>query len=320
MPYKLQPGRMYMMPTHFGPSSGPRQGPDGQGFGCRDTPRSTSYSVSFLTRAEQLDALLPAGFRLAGEPVVTVTVSYLTEIEWLAGRGYNTLGVSFPAEYAGKRYRARGPFLAVLWENLADPILTGREQLGFSKIYCAIQPPAVLDGETRCAAEWLGFTFMDMCLSDMERVPAAEAEASGRETGEATKTEDEGAAVPVEEVEGKAGEAKTPAEEAKDGAAEEHHAVLTGTLHYKYIPRTGEWGEADAEYAVLTPSATPNRRVTAQWNGEGRVRFHRAQWRDLPTQYHIVNAFEELEQVAFLGASIVETVGGKDLSDQRILT
>ena len=295
MPYKLLPGRMYMMPTHFGPASGPRQGPEGHGFDCRDTPRATSYTVSFLTRAEQLDALLPAGFRLSGEPVVTVTVTFLTEIEWLAGRGYNTLGVSFPAEYAGKRDRARGPFLAVLWENLADPILTGREQLGFSKIYCAIPPPAVLNGETRCAAEWLGFTFMDMRLTDMETAPAVE-------------------------VEGEAAADKTPAEQDQDGVAEEPHAELTGTLHYKYIPRTGEWGSSDAEYAVLTPSATPNRRVTAQWNGKGRVRFHRAAWQDLPTQYHIVNAFAELEQISFHGASIVETVGGKDLSDQLVLT
>ena len=295
MPYKLQPGRMYMMPTYFGPAPGPRQGPEGGGFDCRDTPLATSYSVSFLTRAEQLDALLPPGFRLDGEPVVTVTVTYLTEIEWLAGRGYNTLGVSFPAEYQGRRDRARGPFLAVLWENLADPILTGREQLGFSKIYCGIPPAVVLKGETRCAAEWLGFTFMDMCLTDMETAPAAE-------------------------IEERVVEDKTPVEKDKDDASEGNHPLLAGTLHYKYIPRTGEWGRADAEYAVLTPSAAPNRKVTAQWNGKGRVRFHRAAWQDLPTQYHIVNAFEELEQVAFRGASIVETVGGKDLSDQRILT
>ena len=280
MPYKLQPGQMYMMPTHFGPGLGPRQGPDGRRFECQDSPWATSYSVSFITRAEQLEALLPVGFRLGGEPVVTVTVSYLTEIEWLAGRGYNTLGVSFPAEFEGSEDRARGPFLAVLWENLADPILTGREQLGFSKIYCAIPSPVVLNGETRCTADWLGFAFMDMCLTEMKRSP------------------DEGVVVP---------------------AVQEEDPVQSGTLHYKYVPRTGEWGTADAEYAVLTPSATPNRRVIAQWHGKGSVRFHRATWQDLPTQYHIVNAFQELDQVAFRGAGIVKTFGGKDLSDQRIL-
>ncbi|MXX04286.1 MAG: hypothetical protein F4X08_08365 [Gemmatimonadetes bacterium] len=287
MPYKLQPGRMHMMPTHFGPAAGPRQGPDGRRFDGVDSPRTTSYSVSFLTRPEQLEALLPIGFRLAGDPVVTVTVSYMTEIEWLAGRGYNTLGVSFPAEYRGERDRARGPFLAVLWENLADPILTGREQLGFSKIYCAIPPPSVLNGETRCTADWLGFRFMEMNLSEVETPPAAAAEA--------------------------------PAEPAEAVATGTEDTELTGTLHYKYIPRTGDWDEVDAEYAVLTPSATPNRRVTAQRTVRGRVRFHRADWRDLPTQYHIVNALADLEKIAFPGASIMETVGGKDLSDQRIL-
>ena len=189
MPYKLQPGRMYMMPTHFGPAAGPRQGPDGGRFDGVDSPRTTSYSVSFLTRPEQLEVLLPAGFRLAGDPAVTVTVSYMTEIEWLAGRGYNTLGVSFPAEYRGKRDRARGPFLAVLWENLADPILTGREQLGFSKIFCAIPPPSVLNDETRCTADWLGFRFMEMNLSEMETPPATEAKAP---TGPVEASQDAG--------------------------------------------------------------------------------------------------------------------------------
>lgn len=302
MPYKLQPGRMYMMPTHFGPAAGPRQGPDGRRFDGRNSPRTTSYSVSFLTRPEQLEVLLPAGFRLAGDPVVTVTVSYMTEIEWLAGRGYNTLGVSFPAEYRGERDRARGPFLAVLWENLADPILTGREQLGFSKIYCAIPPPSVLNGETRCTADWLGFPFMEMNLSEMETPSAAPAEA------------------PAAEAEAPAAEGEAPSAPVEAPAAEADGVELNGTLHYKYIPRTGEWDEADAEYAVLTPSATPNRRITAQRTGRGSVRFHRAEWRDLPTQYHIVNALADLEQIAFMGASIVETVGGKDLSDQRILT
>ena len=60
----------------------------------------------------------------------------MKEIEWLAGRGYNTLGVSFPVEFSGNKDKARGNFLLVLWENLTDPILTGREELGFSKIYC----------------------------------------------------------------------------------------------------------------------------------------------------------------------------------------
>ena len=95
MAYSFKKGMMYLMPTHFGPMAGPRQGPDGAGFACRDNPRTTSYSVSFLTNAEQLEALLPEGFALHGEPVVTVDQTHMKEIEWLAGRGYNVMESPF---------------------------------------------------------------------------------------------------------------------------------------------------------------------------------------------------------------------------------
>ena len=253
MPYKLKPKTMYLMPTHFGPMSGPRQGPGGEmGAFSVDQRKSRTYAVSFLSEKRQLDALTPPGFEAVGEPVVTVAATYMTEIDWLAGRGYNTLGVTFQARFNGSRDQATGPLLLVLWENLTDPILTGREQLGFS--------------------------FMDMRLTDMVEVEAP---------------------------------ADAPAEAPDDGS-------LKGTLHYKYVPKTGEWGEADAEYAVLSPQNPPVSEPQ-RWQGEGSVTFHRARWEDLPTQCMIVNALAELEVKEFRGASIEHRVGGRDLIDQRIL-
>ena len=280
MPYRFHPDKMYRMPTHFGPALGPRQGEDGQKFVCKDNPKTTTRSVSFLTNREQLENLLPEGFALGAEPIATVAASYMTEIEWLAGRGYNILGVSFPAIFNGKEDYVVGNLLTVLWENLADPIITGREELGYSKIYCELPEPTVYGGETHCIASWLGFKFLDLKLRNMTQ------------------------AMPEE--------LPSPASGQTDGK-------LTGTLHYKYIPRTGEWGSADAAYAVLTPAETPNRVVKEMWRGEGTVEFHRARWEDMPTQYTIVNAFAELEIKEYRGASITKTVGGKDLSDQRIL-
>jgi len=281
MPYKFHPNKMYMMPTHFGPSIGPRQGPEGRTFECKENPKTTSISVSFLTNREQLEELLPERFEVGAEPVVSISVTYMKEIEWLAGRGYNTLGVSFPASFNGERDRAKGGFLTVLWENLCDPILTGREQLGFSKIYCELPEPTILRGEVHCIASWLGFKFLDLKLTNMTPVPLSPSPA--------------------------------PAGEQPDDG------VLRGTLHYKYMPRTGEWGHADVSYAVLTPAEGSNSVTTELWRGEGTVEFHKARWEDLPTQYHIVNAFQELEILEYRGASISKSVGGKDLSDQRIL-
>jgi hypothetical protein len=49
------------------------------------------------------------------------------------------------------------------------------------------------------------------------------------------------------------------------------------------------------------------------------VTWNRARWEDLPTQYNIVNGIADLEVVEFLAATLTKTIGGKDLSDQRIL-
>ena len=277
MSYSLQPNAMYRMPTHFGPRTGPRRGPDGRGFDCVDSPKSMSYSVSYLTHAAAAEAILPPGFRLNGDPIVTVSATYMKEIDWLAGRGYNTLGASLPVSYSGRVDRVTGSLLLVLWENLTDPILTGREELGFSKIYCELPEPVVYDGTSQCVGSWLGFRFLDLSLYDL-------AELSEQEI-----------------------------------AAQSASSRGDGTLHYKYIPRTGEWGTADAEYAVLTPAHTPNRRVLGMWRGQGNVQWHRARWEDMPTQYNIVNCLGELEILEYRGAVVTQSIGGKDLSDQRIL-
>src|SRR5687767_5387291 len=102
MSYTFHSGAMYRMPTHFGPATGPRRGPDGQGFACENSPQSTSVSVSFLSERAALEAHLPPGFTVGAEPLVTVAATYMTEIDWLAGRCYNILGVSWPAHFHGQ--------------------------------------------------------------------------------------------------------------------------------------------------------------------------------------------------------------------------
>ena len=94
--------------------------------------------------------------------MVTVDQTHMKEIEWLAGRGYNIMGVTFRVVYNGTRDRAVGPLLTVLWENLTDPILTGREQLGFSKIFCDMPDPVVCRGEFQVTGSWMGYRFLDM--------------------------------------------------------------------------------------------------------------------------------------------------------------
>ncbi len=275
MSYTFDPNQMYRMPTHFGPATGPRRGPDGRKFHCTDNPKTTAIEVSFLSKAKQLESLLPPGFSLHGDPIVTVKASYMKEIEWLAGRGYNMLGVSIPARFSGQQDQTVGPFLLVLWENLADPIITGREELGFSKIYCELPELSVMPDSAAAQAAWLGFSFLDMQVRDLKPRSAASAEVADTHTD--------------------------------------------GIMHYKYMPRTGAWGTADAEYAVLTPATGFNTTMQEDLIGDGVLKWNPARWEDLPTFYQAVNALAELEVEEFLGGSLTRSVGAKDLSDQRIL-
>ncbi len=276
MGYEFIPGKQYRMPTHFGPSLGPRQGPDGRTYANVGSFKTTSLAVSFLSDRKQLENLLPKGFVVGAEPIVTVEASYFTELEWLAGRGYNTLGVRWPAVFKGKVDEVKGTFLSILWENLADPIITGREDLGFSKIYCELPEPMVMAGQAHCIASWLGFKFMDLKVRNLKELGAVEVAAMAKKPGDPT-------------------------------------------LHYKYMPRTGEWGKADVTYATMTPAEVPNRVFKEAWVGDGEVEFHEAAWEDLPTFFNIVNVFRSLRKEKYLKATMVKTVGYKDLSDQRIL-
>lgn len=165
MPLRNQ-GLRHRMPWGFGPTTGPRMHTDGTAYDYSLAPR-TSSAVSFLTDAGALQALLPPGFTLNGEPVVTVEATCLTELPWLAGRDYSMLGVRFNAEFRGARDVAVGPFLAVLWENRPEPIISGREELGFAKVFCDLPPERVLQGTRHNMASWEGHTFMRMRVGNL---------------------------------------------------------------------------------------------------------------------------------------------------------
>lgn len=173
MSYSFAAGRSYRMPTHFGPNPGPRQHPDG-GFHPDDVgQRSVAAWASFDADREQIAALLPEGFAPSAEPDLTVEIKNMTNIGWLAGRGYSVVFVTTGITYAG----GEGRFKLVLWENAADPIITGREELGYPKVYAEI-PDLVIDADSVSArASWDGFTFLELAVANLAPDAAAAAPA-----------------------------------------------------------------------------------------------------------------------------------------------
>lgn len=166
MSFTFDPDARYRMPVMFGPTVGPRQGPVGETFDGSNAP-FTVTTVRFLSDRDKVEAVLPPGFALAGEPVVTVEHTILEDLAWLAGRSYSMLGIKLPVTFEGAEESIRGALLTVLWENRPEPILSGREELGFNKVYCELPEPMTVENTRVCRASWDGYEFFRMKLSGL---------------------------------------------------------------------------------------------------------------------------------------------------------
>ncbi|TDF64522.1 acetoacetate decarboxylase family protein [Cupriavidus sp. L7L] len=262
-------GPIYRMPTVFGPAIGPRQAPEGVIFDPTTSPKKFCAYVSFRTDALLLEQMLPEDFTLRGDPIVIVEFGYMTEIDWLAGRGYNMLSVRIPVRFkhGNDSTVIDGFFQPVVWENMTEPILSGREELGWSKIFAELPAPEKRDGKIVCRAEWMGFRFLELTLTEIRKSDAAPFATS-----------------PV--------------------------------LHRKYIPTTGQWGEADADYITMTPAGGSHARLQEHFTGDASLSVFAPSWQDMPTQHQCVTYLARLPKHEYIQAGVYSTVGGKDLSDQ----
>jgi len=286
--FKFKDGAMYIMPVVFGPGGTPRQNPKGQRY-IYEHPKGTeriSYVVAYETDPEALSDLFPAGLSLA-RPHVIIELSILKNIRWLAGKGYNILSVYIPASFQGERDHVSGLFLPVLWENHGDPIITGREQLGFSKIFATIPTPTESPaGINTYAASW-DFPFCEMRIFTQEQ----------------PEKPDE-----IEQLCGEKG---------RQGLIHYKHIPKTGDC----------FTQTDAAYFTHTPIpwVPPEDFESADTPPKhnhfcrGEIRWNPATWEQMPTQWHIVSKLSSLENRGYVGAYRQSLYSVDDLFDQRIL-
>ncbi len=258
------------MPTAFGPNPSPRQQPGGaRPFDSHKSPRRRSVYARFATTAGAIAALVPAHCELRGPPEIAFEYTFLEDIDWLAGRGYNMLSVRVPIRWNGKEC-IDGWYQPVIWENLTEPILSGREELGWNKIFADL-PAAQVDGQSiRVRAEWMGFQFFEMTLDSLSPTP-------------------------------------------------EPPLVGGNLIHHKVIPSTGKWDELEVDYFTLTPAGASKASLLSHATGAASARFIAATWQQMPTQFHITKALAQVPLNGLVLAGVYETIGGKDLSDQRRL-
>lgn len=281
MPFQTNPGSRYRMPVMFGPAPGPRQHPDGRMWTPEEAGRMHArwMKVSYRTDAAKLEKLLPPGFNLRGEPIVSVSCAWFKNIYWVAGRGYGILSVDFPVSYQGKTERIEGALCPIIWEGSPDAVLTGREELGFPKMFARFSDIDWKESERRasCDVAWYDHIFFDIALTDLV------------EEQNPTK--------------------KLPG---SDGGAQMYYKYMPRTS-------IGGRDGHDVAYVTTSAAPAGSGGLASninfddfeyrRWTGSGVVNWHRATFEQLPLSFHIVNGLADLNILAYVDAEIVEFSG-----------
>lgn len=172
------------MPLSFGPTPSPRQDLNGRARTLGKHNYRTSF-VTFKTHKSYLNTLLPSNeFVISSQgswATATFSVSKLGNLAWLGARGYSFFGlyihdVTHTKEGAGGNAdtkEAKGDFLPVLFENMADPIITGREEIHFPKVFATLAEQTSASSY-KLSAGWEGTEFCQMSLDGLSESVDAE--------------------------------------------------------------------------------------------------------------------------------------------------
>lgn len=292
----------FRAPLSFGPSPGPRRPlglspshPTVQSLRKSNPERSTNYSVRFKSSRTYLQKLLPPGFAftspgtLASASIICTTLHSMT---WLGGGGYSHLGLYVHGVNYTKRDGSKiyGSFLPILFENLTDPIVTGRAEIGMPKLFADIDIQQQNNG-TGCdiSISWRGAEFGKLAISDLTKEQAA---ANGVEHSEPPQ---KGSSPLVE-----------PPEE--------------GLFLYRQVPAVGEPGKVDAEYPVLVPKPEPAPDADPPEvfvTKTASLDFQARDWQSLPTLHYIAKGLAEMPIYGVEEAKLTKAFGVDDVGAAR---
>ncbi|GAB1734024.1 hypothetical protein NU195Hw_g6716t1 [Hortaea werneckii] len=291
-------------PLSFGPSPGPRRplGLDPSHAAIQSLRKSnpeafTTYSVRFRTSRTYLQNMLPPGFDFAtpGTKVyASISCTALDNMAWLGGKGYNHCGLYIHGVSYTKRdgSKLHGTYLPVLFENLTDPIITGRSELGMPKLFADINVAPGSNGSScNISLSWRGAEFGNIEIASL--------------------AEDDSPMVNG-----------TTHAEPQRGPGPPPPPPEQGLFVYRYVPAVGEPGKADAEYPAFVPKVDPQPASPAPQSlksTKARLQFSACDWQSLPTLHHIARDLAEIPIYGIEEAKLTKGYGVDDVSGaQRI--
>lgn len=290
MTFEFKPNVRYRMPVMFGPAPGPRQKIDGTPWTAEESGTCNIQwaTVAYRSDPAKLEALLPPGFAL-NDPHVHVTLGFFRDLYWLAGRGYGVVSVEIPVTCTGKDQTIEGGLCLVLWEGRPDAITTGREELGFPKLYADI-PDVRLQPDTGAiggSASWFEHKFFEMEIHGLQERQVEDRRLLGPKGGSIFY--------------------KYMPRTGPFGSGGSDAAYAT-CAH----PRPGDGSSSQ-------PIALGDAKYRS-WNGKGgTVKWHRATFEQLPTTCHVVNGLADLPILEYVSAEMIEfSVPGVAVSTNRL--
>jgi 2-polyprenyl-6-methoxyphenol hydroxylase-like FAD-dependent oxidoreductase len=279
-----RPDMYWRMPIAFGPAPGPRQDVFGRPR-VSNHQTFTTASIKFKTSGTFLSSLFPTEsftFKSLGTVAyASFSVTTLGKMSWLGGGGYNHFGLYIH----GVQYKKRdgstidGTYMPLLFESLADPIVSGRDELGMPKIYCAIDIHR-REKSYRMQASWQNAKFADFNLENLQVVdPKSEQGTIGGESDYGILVYKYNPAV------------------GERGKADCEYPVV--------VPH--------AEEAKVVPSHVQS----VARSQKASVKFDAMDWEALPTMHHVVSTLAEIPIYEVVGAKVVEGLGVPDVSSAR---
>jgi len=292
----------FRSPFGFGASPGPRRplGLDPTNSTIQSLRQKTpetyqTISIRFKTSRTCLENLLPPGFAFTSPGTLaqaSISCTTLSNMTWLAGGGYSHCGLYIHGvnhtKPDGNDSKTFGTYLAVLFENSADPIITGRDELGMPKLFCDIEASVQQQDGNNAASVSLasrGTTFGKITLSGLA---APSQKPTPAPPGPAQRMP---------------GPPPPPPEQ--------------GTFWQRYVPAVGEPGKTDADYTVFNPNPAPVEGEETLVAAEGVVEFQESSWESLPTLHHIARGLKEMPVYGIEEAKLVRGLGVGDVCEAR---
>jgi hypothetical protein len=289
----------FRSPFGFGPSPGPRR-PLGMSSTSSDLQhlRQTkpetfqTLSVRFKSSRTYLENLLPPGVAfISPATLATASISCTTldGMTWLGGGGYSHCGLYIHGVNCTQRDGPKifGTYLAVLFEDLADPIITGRDELGMPKVFCSIDA-GVVGKSASVSLSWRGTRFGQINISGL--------------------TTPRPKLSPPEPTQRVPGPPPPPPEQ--------------GQFWHRYIPSVGEPGKSDVDYMVFNPDSEPAAGeaavpVTTLTSKNASLAFGECTWETLPTLHHVARGLAEMPIYGIEEAKYTKGTGVENISSAR---